>query len=142
MIYYAPRQVTPSGPETDGPRGLLAGEIDPTNRPPERRCIILNYDWNIHDAIQTVEVTIQNGEFQTKLTTKVYGNCKGMTILERAVWNVFEDLFRNVNDHEVELELKNPAGDTLLVEVAEEDEDEFHNMVVKVEIVDIVSDPN
>jgi hypothetical protein len=90
--------------------------------------------------MQTVEVTVQSGEYQTKLATKVRGNCKGFTILESAARGVLEDLFEDTDKDVVELELKNPTGDTLLVDVCAEDEDEFLDMVVKVEIVDIVAE--
>jgi len=81
----------------------------------------MNYDPNLTTsgrmATQTIELTFQQWEYTATFTTTVGGNCRGYNIFDAAIDNVFEDL----GGEDGEMTLKKENGDTLAVELWEDD---------------------
>ena len=79
----------------------------------------MNYDPNLTNsgrmADQTVELTFQQWEYTATRTTTVGGNCTGLSVIESAVDNIFDDL----GGEDGEIVLSKPNGDTLACELWE-----------------------
>lgn len=94
----------------------------------------MNYDPNLTNsgnmADQTVELTFQRWEYVTTRTTVVGGNSNGLSVIERAVENVFEELGGSAG----EIRLAKPNGDVLICELWET---ELSEMLVGARIISI-----
>ena len=79
----------------------------------------MNYDPNLtcsgRMADQTVEMTFQQWEYTMTKTAVVGGNCRGLSIIECAVENLFDEL----GGEDGEITLTNANGDTLSCELWE-----------------------
>ncbi len=73
----------------------------------------MNYDPNLTKcgrmAEQIVELTFQQWEYSATRTATVGGNCTGMSVIECAVDNLFDEL----GGEDGEIILSKPNGDTL-----------------------------
>ncbi len=94
----------------------------------------MNYDPNLtcsgRMADQTVELTFQQWEYTATRTTTVGGNCTGLSVIESAVENIFDDL----GGKDGEIILSKPNGDTLSCELWEA---KLADMLVSARIVSI-----
>jgi hypothetical protein len=96
-----------------------------------------NYDISHRWGFHVVKVTFQQWEYKTTVTTKVGGNCKGMTILETAIGNIYEQM-GDQGDPDT-ICLKSPNGDTLYCTDDEQRGEEWlKDMVVAVTVTDFV----
>ncbi len=98
-----------------------------------------SYDPSIYDGIHTIEITLQQWEYVGHITQRIYGTCKGNTMLDFD-FDCEDDYLENdcnLKYHEEKeyfsATLKDPDGNTL--DIAGRSYD-FNNMIVKMEIVD------
>lgn len=108
----------------------------------------MNYDPNYFNsgntAKQTVKLTFGMWEYRAEMTVSVGGNCKGMTIIEAAVDNAFNNLpfWTSLDDQDItRITLQNKDGDELICDDEEEDgSDWLGNMLIAAEIIEVVPD--
>lgn len=103
--------------------------------------MLSNYDPNYTNsgrtAKQTVELTFQKWKYKTVKTTTVGGTGTGLGVIETAVDIIGQQLYEENPESEGELILKDEQGNTLHVELFEED---LEDMLVEARITDITPD--
>lgn len=109
----------------------------------------INYDPNLTNsgnmAKQTVKLTFAMWEYRAERTVVVGGNCNGLSVIESAVDQVFEELEykEQGGDCYTRIILTDEVGDTLL---CEDDElkysDWLKDMLIGAEIINIEPDNN
>jgi len=90
-------------------------------------------------ALQTVRLTFAQRDYKKTFEAKIGGNCTGLTVIEAAINNVYDNLPRKLGATLLVLER---GEDTL--EVGDEDgaeDDWLKRMLVAAEIVAIEPDP-
>lgn len=98
-----------------------------------------SYDPNIHSGIHTIEITLQKWEYVGHITQRIYGTCKGNTMLnfdfdcEDAYLENDCDLKYYEEEECFSATLKDSDGNTLDIYGRSYD---FNNMIVKMEILD------
>lgn len=106
----------------------------------------MNYDPNLTNsgrmAKQTVRLTFAQWEYRKTIETEVGGNCTGLTVIECAVDNIYDQLPTDRHDCVyLVMEATDGSGDTLTCEDDEDQGDDWlKDMLVCAEIVAIQPD--
>lgn len=106
----------------------------------------MNYDPNLtcsgSMAKQTVRLTFGMWEYRKTLETEVGGNCTGLTVIDCAVGNIYDNLPENhYGAASMEMDAMDKSGDTLLCEDDEERGEEWlKDMLISAEITAIRPD--
>lgn len=106
---------------------------------------IKNYNPNIHKGVHTIRVTIQRWDYVGHIIKKIYGNCKGKSILDFDFDEEDADVENDCNlkfDEDEEIfsaVLTNEGGNTLEVEGTARD---FNKMIVATEIINYEEEKN
>jgi hypothetical protein len=94
----------------------------------------MNYDPNLTNsgkcAKQTVELTFQMWDYKKTMTTEIRGNTTGLSVIEAAVENIYDEL----GGDEGQIVLERGEDDNLYCELWEW---ELHEMLVSARIVSI-----
>ncbi|MDR2597252.1 MAG: DUF5406 domain-containing protein [Treponema sp.] len=100
----------------------------------------MNYDPNLvfcgRMATQTVQLTFGLWEYRKAIVVTVGGNCRGLSVIEAAVENVYNQLSNAPHASEAKtMTLVNKKGEEM--ETTEDEEDWLKNMLIKAEIIAI-----
>ena len=100
--------------------------------------VIARYNPNAKWGGQMVEIVLKQWDYQLVKTILVGGNCHGLSVMDCAVNNLYEECCDGVADDGLpSITLARADGDTLLCEDEEDcGEDWLKNMVVSLRIVD------
>ena len=98
---------------------------------------LTNYDPNIQWARHSFELTFMQWDYSLTVQVDVFGNCKGATLFDSAIYTAFDDLYDEDEDN-AQIVLKRPAKDgngedTLEIDL--EDVEELESMCVSARIV-------
>ena len=91
-----------------------------------------NYDPNARFGIHIVELTFQQWEYRLIVEVPVGGNCKGMSIIEHAIYNFDQHLYNEQGEYPVIVMLDEEGNE---LETGIEDEEELKDMLVSARIL-------
>lgn len=91
-----------------------------------------NNEWGKH----VIEVVVKQWKYEKTFTTKVGGNCHGLTIMETAVENIYEQLFGDGDTAEVALIDRSGSRELICADEEDEGDEWLKKMVVSCRIID------
>lgn len=91
-----------------------------------------NYDPNARFGTHIVELTFQQWDHKLTVEVPVGGNCKGMSIIEAAIYNFHEKLYDEQGEYPFIIMFDEEGNE---LETGFEDEEELKDMLVSARIL-------